>query len=241
MDLSGRNLPAGTRLSMGSAVIEITSQPHTGCAKVRLALRRRGDEIRQLCDRPRAQPARRECARHAGLGSFASGDVARKLLQSRRARDRRDSTCRHRRRVPRVSDRTGHDAGAPDGSRPRDSDVGFVYETPPTPQCHASTIVETPSGVVAAWFGTRNTSVTPKSASGPHVASPARGALSGRRRRRRSAGRTRHPTWNPALFKPRGGPLMLFYKGGAFAERLVGHGRDLAGRRAHVVGADATA
>ena len=29
----------------------------------------------------------------------------------------------------------------------------FIYETAPTPQCHASTIVETPAGLVAAWFG----------------------------------------------------------------------------------------
>ena len=33
LDLSGANLPAGTRLSIGSAVIEVTAEPHTGCAK----------------------------------------------------------------------------------------------------------------------------------------------------------------------------------------------------------------
>jgi len=33
MDLSDENLPAGTRLALGSAVIEVTSQPHTGCKK----------------------------------------------------------------------------------------------------------------------------------------------------------------------------------------------------------------
>jgi hypothetical protein len=33
MDLSNENLPAGTRLALGSAVIEITAQPHTGCKK----------------------------------------------------------------------------------------------------------------------------------------------------------------------------------------------------------------
>jgi hypothetical protein len=33
LDLSERNLPAGTRLAIGSAVIEVTDQPHTGCAK----------------------------------------------------------------------------------------------------------------------------------------------------------------------------------------------------------------
>jgi tRNA (Thr-GGU) A37 N-methylase len=32
-DLSPENLPAGTRLALGTAVIEVTAQPHTGCAK----------------------------------------------------------------------------------------------------------------------------------------------------------------------------------------------------------------
>jgi hypothetical protein len=33
LDLSEQNLPAGTRLALGGAVIEITDQPHTGCKK----------------------------------------------------------------------------------------------------------------------------------------------------------------------------------------------------------------
>ena len=33
LDLSVDALPAGTRLAIGTAVIEITDQPHTGCAK----------------------------------------------------------------------------------------------------------------------------------------------------------------------------------------------------------------
>ena len=33
MDLSGENLPAGTKLAFGSAEIEITSIPHNGCGK----------------------------------------------------------------------------------------------------------------------------------------------------------------------------------------------------------------
>jgi len=33
MDLSAENLPAGTKLALGSAVVEITPQPHTGCKK----------------------------------------------------------------------------------------------------------------------------------------------------------------------------------------------------------------
>lgn len=33
LDLSEENLPAGTRLAIGPAVIEVTAQPHTGCKK----------------------------------------------------------------------------------------------------------------------------------------------------------------------------------------------------------------
>lgn len=33
LDLSEANLPAGTRLTIGSAIVEVTDQPHTGCAK----------------------------------------------------------------------------------------------------------------------------------------------------------------------------------------------------------------
>ncbi len=33
LDLSEANLPVGTRLALGSAVVEVTDQPHTGCAK----------------------------------------------------------------------------------------------------------------------------------------------------------------------------------------------------------------
>jgi hypothetical protein len=33
LDLSGVNLPPGTRLAIGTAVIEVTAVPHTGCKK----------------------------------------------------------------------------------------------------------------------------------------------------------------------------------------------------------------
>jgi MOSC domain-containing protein YiiM len=33
LDLSEANLPPGTRLLLGTAEIEVTEQPHTGCAK----------------------------------------------------------------------------------------------------------------------------------------------------------------------------------------------------------------
>jgi MOSC domain-containing protein YiiM len=33
LDLSGENLPVGTRLRVGSALLEVTAEPHTGCKK----------------------------------------------------------------------------------------------------------------------------------------------------------------------------------------------------------------
>ncbi len=33
LDLSHENLPAGTRLAIGTAIIEVTDQPHAGCSK----------------------------------------------------------------------------------------------------------------------------------------------------------------------------------------------------------------
>jgi MOSC domain-containing protein YiiM len=33
LDLSNGNLPPGTRLAIGSAVVEVTAEPHTGCGK----------------------------------------------------------------------------------------------------------------------------------------------------------------------------------------------------------------
>ena len=33
MDLSADNLPPGTQLAIGSAVVEVSAQPHTGCDK----------------------------------------------------------------------------------------------------------------------------------------------------------------------------------------------------------------
>ena len=33
LDLSQENLPAGTRITMGSAIVEVTPVPHTGCQK----------------------------------------------------------------------------------------------------------------------------------------------------------------------------------------------------------------
>jgi predicted neuraminidase len=98
----------------------------------------------------------------------------------------------------------------------------FIYERGPYPSVHASTIVETSSReLVAAWFGgTRERHpdvgiwLSRRESSGwtPGV-EVANGV---------QADGTRHPTWNPVLFQPRNGPLMLFYKVGPSPETWWG-------------------
>jgi predicted neuraminidase len=89
----------------------------------------------------------------------------------------------------------------------------FIYETAPFPSCHASTIAETKDGVIAAWFG------------GKHENSPDVGIWVSRRNERGWSpvvevangiqdNGTRFPCWNPVLFQPTGGPLLLFFKVG---------------------------
>jgi len=81
LDLSEANLPAGTRLELGSAVIEITDQPHLGCAK--FASRFGADALRFV-----NSPAGRELrlrglnARVIMAGDVRAGDEVRKLRPS---------------------------------------------------------------------------------------------------------------------------------------------------------------
>ncbi len=49
LDLSVANLPAGSRLRLGSALLEVTPEPHTGCLKFRQ--RFGGDALRFTADR----------------------------------------------------------------------------------------------------------------------------------------------------------------------------------------------
>ena len=89
----------------------------------------------------------------------------------------------------------------------------FIFETAPFPQCHASTIVETKSGLVAAWFGgtrERNPDVgiwLSRQAGGKWTApvEVANGVQSPT---------DRFPCWNPVLFQPKDRLLWLFYKVG---------------------------
>ncbi len=89
----------------------------------------------------------------------------------------------------------------------------FIFETAPFPSCHASTLVETPSGLVAAWFGgtaERNPDVC------IYVSRQLNGAWTPPVAVADGVGfaTNRLPTWNPVLFQPAHGPLLLFYKVG---------------------------
>lgn len=91
----------------------------------------------------------------------------------------------------------------------------FVYELEGrlTPECHASTIVETPQGLLAAWFGGTEEGHTDV---GIWIANQRDGKWTQPRQVvDGSEGEDRdYPCWNPVLFQPQSGPLHLFYKVG---------------------------
>jgi len=89
----------------------------------------------------------------------------------------------------------------------------YELEGRQTPQCHASTIVETPSGLVAAWFGGTEEGHTDvgiwvSQHNGGQWSQPVEVADGS------EGEQTDFTCWNPVLFQPRQGPLMLFYKTG---------------------------
>jgi hypothetical protein len=78
LDLSDENLPAGTRLALGSAVIEVTAVPHTGCKKfvARFGL----DAMKFVNSTVGKQLHLRGInAKVVQPGSIRTGDVVRKL------------------------------------------------------------------------------------------------------------------------------------------------------------------
>ncbi|NQV26393.1 MAG: exo-alpha-sialidase [Rhodopirellula sp.] len=106
----------------------------------------------------------------------------------------------------------------PDVSKPGSgavvsAELIYQLEGRQTPQCHASTIVETSTGLVAAWFG------------GTRESDPDVGIWVSRHEDGQwskpvevadgSEGEDKeYACWNPVLFQPKTGPLMLFYKVG---------------------------
>jgi predicted neuraminidase len=94
----------------------------------------------------------------------------------------------------------------------------FIFTKAPFPQCHASTIAKTPTGLVAAWFGgTRERDPDVGVWVSRHVDGrwtvPVEVA-NGIQYARPDGSTHRHPCWNPVLFQPHDGPLLLFYKCG---------------------------
>ena len=78
MDLTEANLPAWTRLAIGSAVIEVTDQPHTGCRK--FSQRFGGDSLRFInSDVGGDLKLRGINARVVQPGTITTGDTVRKL------------------------------------------------------------------------------------------------------------------------------------------------------------------
>jgi predicted neuraminidase len=88
-----------------------------------------------------------------------------------------------------------------------------IFESAPFPSCHASTIEETPRGLIAAFFGGTHERHPDVCIYVSHLENgrwtPPMEVANGL-----GFGTNRLPTWNPVLFQPRNGPLMLFYKVG---------------------------
>ena len=104
----------------------------------------------------------------------------------------------------------GAGQGAPAPSITRSE---FIFESAPFPSAHASTIVEARDGLVAAWFGgTRerdpDVGIWVSRHDGARWSAPVEVANGVQ------PDGTRHPSWNPVLFQPSNGPLVLFYKVG---------------------------
>lgn len=89
-----------------------------------------------------------------------------------------------------------------------------IVPNPPFASSHASTIVETPDGLVAAWFGGSDEGAIDVSIwlsrHDGTAWSPPEEVASGTDMRRQC----RFPCWNPVLFLRRNGDLLLFYKVG---------------------------
>lgn len=94
----------------------------------------------------------------------------------------------------------------------------FIFKDAPFAECHASTIAETPLGLVAAWFGgTKEKHPDVGIWLSRHVdgewTSPVE-VTNGLQQRRPDGSADRYACWNPVLFQPSDGPLLLFYKCG---------------------------
>ena len=117
----------------------------------------------------------------------------------------------------------GHGLAAQEPARP-DWEIVLtepISAIPPTPEVHASTIVETPTGLVAAWFGgtqegAQDVEIWSSRQSGCDPWSTPNVVATGMRDGKQN------PCWNPVLYRFDEGPLILFYKVGPSPSRWWG-------------------
>ena len=97
----------------------------------------------------------------------------------------------------------------------------FIADHPPTASAHASTIVETPTGLVAAWFGGTREGAPDVGIWIAHMAggkwTPPIEVANGMQ-----GDGARFPCWNPVLFRTADAVLHLFYKVGPSPSRWWG-------------------
>lgn len=89
----------------------------------------------------------------------------------------------------------------------------FIYEKASFPSCHASTIVETKEGLLAAWFGGTHENhpdvcIYTAACIGGKWSAPAEVADG------IQSDTLRYPCWNPVLFRRDNGDIVLYYKVG---------------------------
>lgn len=81
LDLSEENLPPGSRLAIGAAIIEVTAEPHTGCAKFAA---RYGRAAAKFVNSPagKRHHLRGINAKVVQPGTIREGDAVRKLSRN---------------------------------------------------------------------------------------------------------------------------------------------------------------
>ena len=99
----------------------------------------------------------------------------------------------------------------------------FLYDSASFPSCHASTIEETPGGLVAAWFGGKDEGepdvgiwFARRDAAKQKWSAPVEVANGVESKAKR------YPCWNPVLYQQPVGALLLFYKVGPTPEKWWG-------------------
>lgn len=93
-DISAENVPPGTQLAIGTAVIEVTAQPHTGCIKF---VQRFGVDAMKFVNSPqgRALHLRGINARVVVPGRIHTGDRVRKLPRTQTSELRTQNRTRN--------------------------------------------------------------------------------------------------------------------------------------------------